>query len=166
MSASRFAPNRAGRSRIRLLAAPLLLTCSLAAQTPGSGPAKKPAPATVRPAGVPYQPGNHRDPFFNPLLLKKELKVDEEVARGTPPPGIAGTLIAQATLQGIAQRKDERVAVVRASDSRAYFLREGDRLFDGYLKTIGDESITLVHETKMKSGTVLTQVVTKRLRTP
>ena len=91
---------------------------------------------------------------------------DEELTRGLPPPGIAGTYIAQATLQGITVRDGGKVAVVRGADSRAYFIRVGDRLFDGYLKEIQNDFITLVRETKMKSGKTLTQDVTKRLRTP
>ena len=83
-----------------------------------------------------------------------------------PPPGIAGTYIAQAALQGIAIRDSGKVAVFRGADSRAYFLRKGDRLFDGYVKEIHDDSVTLVRETKLRSGKTLTQDVTKRLRTP
>ena len=121
----------------------------------------------VKFTGVIFKPGNRRDPFLNPLLLKKPRNQDdEELSRGLPPPGIAGTYIAQAVLQGTAVRDDGRVAVVRGSDTRAYFLREGDRLFDGYVKTIALDSITLVRETKLKSGKTLTQDVTKRLRTP
>ena len=119
-------------------------------------------------SGASYKPQNSRDPFLNPLLYKKTAKqnVDEEEIRGTPPPGIGGTLIAQAALQGVSIRDNRRVAVVRGADDRAYFLREGDRLFDGYLKSIETDSITLVRETKMKSGKIITQDVIKRLRTP
>jgi Tfp pilus assembly protein PilP len=121
----------------------------------------------MKTAGVLYQSGNRRDPFLNPLLIaKKEKPADEEVSRGEPPPGIAGTYIDQAVLQGIASRDHGRVAIVRGADTRAYFLKEGDRLFDGYLKTIDSDSITLIRETKMRSGKVLTQDVTKRLRKP
>jgi hypothetical protein len=88
------------------------------------------------------------------------------LSRGLPPPGIAGTYIEQAVLQGISLRGTGRLAVVRGADNRAYFLREGDRLFDGYLKTIDVDSITLVRETRLRSGKILTQDVTKRLRTP
>jgi hypothetical protein len=113
-----------------------------------------------------YSSGNHRDPFLNPLVIsKKKEKQDEEVSRGLPPPGIAGTYIAQAVLQGTAVRDNGRVAVVRGADNRAYFLKEGDKLFDGYLKTIDLDCITLVRETKLKSGKTLTQDVIKRLRT-
>lgn len=123
--------------------------------------------APMRTAGVLYQSANRRDPFLNPLLLgKKQKPADVEISHGTPPPGIAGTYIAQAVLQGTAIRDDDRLAVVRGADTRAYFLREGDRLFDGYLKTIESDFITLIRETKMSSGKILIQDVIKRLRTP
>ena len=112
-----------------------------------------------------YNSGNHRDPFLNPLAMKKNEKPDEEVSRGLPPPGMSGTFIAKAVLQGTAVRDNGRVAIVRGADNRAYFLKEGDKLFDGYLKTIDLDSITLVRETKLKSGKTLTQDVIKKLRT-
>ena len=132
------------------------------------GPIKKPLESPIKYANVAYRSGNRRDPFVNPLLVKKKEKQseDEEISRGLPPPGIAGTYIAQATLQGIAIRDTGKVAVFRGADSRAYFLRKGDKLFDGYLKDIHDDSVTLVRETKLRSGKILTQDVTKRLRTP
>ena len=134
-------------------------------QTPGQKP--KVVEAESKISGILYKSRNRRDPFLNPLLLKKNQKVeDEELSRGVPPPGIAGTYIAQAVLQGTAVREDGRVAIVRAADTRAYFLKEGDKLFDGYVKSIENDSITLVRETKMKSGKTITQDVTKRLRTP
>jgi Tfp pilus assembly protein PilP len=128
----------------------------------------KAAETPMKYSAVRYQSGNRRDPFLNPLLLKqKAVKLeDEEVSRGLPPPGIAGTYIAQAVLQGITIRDGGKVAIIRGADSRAYFMRIGDRLFDGYVKDIQNDSITLVRETKMKSGKTLTQDVTKRLRTP
>jgi hypothetical protein len=123
--------------------------------------------APIKVAGIPYKSGSRRDPFLNPLLLKKsEKEEDVEVPRGLPPSGIAGTYIAQAILQGISIRDGGRIAILRGADTRAYFLKEGDRLFDGYLRSIETDSITLVRETKLKSGKNLTQDVTKRLRTP
>jgi hypothetical protein len=135
---------------------------------PNPVPGKKAAEANFDFSNTSYKPSNHRDPFLNPLLYKKNgtQNEDQEESRGLPPPGIAGTYIAQATLQGISVRDTGRVAIVRGADTRAYFLRQGDRLFDGYLKFIDTDSITLVRETKMRSGKVLIQDVTKRLRTP
>jgi hypothetical protein len=117
--------------------------------------------------GVSFIPDNRRDPFLNPLLKKKAAAGDQEIDRGLPPPGIAGTYIAEAVLKGISIRETGgRLAIVRGAGNRAYFLREGDRLFDGYLKAIHRDSITLVRERKMRSGKIITQEVIKRLRTP
>ncbi|MDM7994820.1 MAG: hypothetical protein QUT30_03940 [Acidobacteriota bacterium] len=153
---------------------PILLCCPLSAQEAKPGiptnalQANKAAESPIKYSEVRYQSGNRRDPFLNPLLLKKKAQKqeDEEVSRGLPPPGIAGTYIAQATLQGVTLRDNGKVAVVRGADSRAYFIRVGDRLFDGFVKDIQNDSITFVRETRMKSGKTLTQEVTKRLRTP
>lgn len=153
---------------------PLLLCCPLPAQETKPGiptnalQANKAAESPIKYSEVRYQSGNRRDPFLNPLLLKKKAQKqeDEEVSRGLPPPGIAGTYIAQATLQGVTLRENGKVAVVRGADSRAYFIRVGDRLFDGFVKDIQQDSIIFVRETKMKSGKTLTQEVIKRLRTP
>jgi len=152
---------------------PMLFNFQLIAMEPKQNPRanadqiKKAVESPVKYAGVLYKSGGRRDPFLNPLFLKKKAQQeDEEMSRGVPPPGIAGTYIAQADLQGIAVRDNVKVAVVRGSDSRAYFLKVGDKLFDGYVKDIQIDSITLVRETRMKSGKTLTQDVTKRLRTP
>ena len=162
-----------GRKGLLWLLLPMLLNYPLIAMEPkqnaptDTDQIKKAVESPIRYAGILYKSGGRRDPFLNPLLLKKKAQQeDEEISRGVPPPGIAGTYIAQATLQGIAARDHVMVAVVRGADSRAYFLKVGDKLFDGYVKDIQLDSITLVRETRMKSGKTLTQDVTKRLRTP
>jgi hypothetical protein len=131
-----------------------------------TGKAGKMVESPIHYVGIPYKSGNRRDPFLAPPKPKPNVYIDEEISRGLPPPGIAGTDVSQAVLEGISVRKDRKTAIVRSKDNRAYFLREGDRLFDGYLKTIQEDSIILVRETFMKSGKKLTQEVTKRLRTP
>ena len=117
-------------------------------------------------AGVSFKPSNQRDPFLNPLFRAKGSNGDQEIDRGLPPPGIAGTFIAEAVLKGVSIRENSNLAIIKGSGNRAYFLRVGDRLFDGYLKAIHRDSITLVRETKMRSGKIIAQEVTKRLRTP
>lgn len=120
--------------------------------------------------GLRYQSGDRKDPFLSPLLLRKqaELKLadDEEEPRSQPTPGIAGMYIAQVMLLGISASEEKRTAIFRGTDKRAYFLEDGDRLFDGYVKKIGIDDVLMVRETKLRSGKVLTQEVTRRLRTP
>ena len=130
--------------------------------------AGKTAPAVESPAvyrGARYEPGNRRDPFLNPLLFKKKEDVDEEVQKGNPPPGIAGMKITDVELLGFSVSPEGKTAVFRGTDKRVYFLHEGDRMYDGYVKVINPDSVQLIRETKMRSGKVLTHDVTKRLRT-
>ena len=166
------------RSRWKLrkpvcLLLPFLFAASAIAQNQNARPentfkqAEKPAESSMKYAGAAYISGDRRDPFLLSKHYKKSLKTeDEEAPRGTPPPGIAGTLISQAKLQGISTHMDRKIAIVRGADTHAYFLKEGDKFFDGYLKAIQDDSIVLVREIKMKSGKTVIQEVTKRLRTP
>ncbi len=113
-----------------------------------------------------YEPSNRRDPFLNPLAKNKDANPDAEVPRGNPPPGIAGMNINDVKFLGTSVSPEGETAVFRGTDRRVYFLRAGDRLFDGYLKFVGADSVQLVHETKLMSGKVLTQEITKHLRTP
>jgi hypothetical protein len=162
--------------RIPWLLLPLLLSFPAIAQKAkpeiDAGRATKAAESPIKYESISYISGNRRDPFLKPRQYQKAVEVktpvpvDVEMPRGTPPPGIAGTFISQAALEGISVSKDRRIAVLRGAESRSYFLKEGDRLFDGYIKSILDDSIIFVRETKMKSGKTLTQDITKRLRTP
>ena len=126
--------------------------------------------AILNSSTVSYKPESRKDPFFHippaPKNPNSSNNVDEEISRGLPPPGIAGTFIKDAVVEGIAIRSDRSTAIVRGADKRAYFLHEGDRLFDGYLRTIREDSIVLIRETRMRSGKTLTQEVIQRLRKP
>jgi hypothetical protein len=132
-----------------------------------SHPAPLPAAAapTLSYRGAHYEPSNRRDPFLNPLLLKRDEDPNEEAPRGSPPPGIAGMTIREVQLLGISVSTEEQTACFFGTDKRVYFLHVGDRLFDGYVKSIAMDAVQLIRETTLKSGKVLTQEVTKRLRT-
>ncbi len=122
------------------------------------------APATT--AVIRYNPDNRRDPFLDPLANRKRpVDPDAEAPRGQQPPGIAGMYIAQVRLVGIANG-ETLTAVFEGTDKRSYFLKERDKLFDGYIKKIEADSVILIRETKLMSGKVVTQDVVKRLRTP
>ena len=114
-----------------------------------------------------YQPSNRRDPFLNPLLLrKKDGSEKEQLPRGAASPGIAGMYIAEVKLMGTSIAEDIRTAVFAGTDRRVYFLRKGDRLYDGFVQSISTEAVVLVRETHFKSGQTSTEEVTKRLRNP
>jgi hypothetical protein len=118
-------------------------------------------------AAVKYVSLNRRDPFLNPLTIKrKEAPVDEELDRGTPPPGIAGMFVAQVAFVGVSSRDDGKTAVFRGTDRRVYFLQEGDKFFDGYLRTIKPDSVVILRQRYFRSGKTQSDEVIKRLRMP
>jgi hypothetical protein len=163
--------------KLMAMLAVLLLPALAFAQLAAGGraktaePAAKPAESVPAAAGARYENLGRRDPFLNPLLLRKESEQrnkveDEEISRGSAPPGIAGMFVAQVSLLGVSTSTEKRTAVFRGTDKRAYFLQEGDRLFDGYVKKIGTDDVLMIREMQFRSGKVTTQEVTKRLRTP
>jgi hypothetical protein len=142
---------------------------ALLAQPPKpAAEAAKKAEAPALYSSASYQPDGRRDPFLNPTLsARKGGDPDEEEPKGPPPPGISGMLINQVRLLGTSFGEDvPPVAVFQGPDKRAYFLQARDRLFDGYVKQVGTDFVLLVRETKLRSGKIVTQEVTKQLRTP
>lgn len=130
---------------------------------------EKAAPKAEAPAesgGARFNPGIRPDPFLNPLLLRKnQVDMDEEVPRGTPPPGIGGMTVAEVQLLGIANGPEGRTAVFRGTDKHVYFLRQGDHLFDGSIQSINNDHVLLVQVTVLRSGKVLSKEITKSFRT-
>ena len=126
------------------------------------------APPEAQPAhAVRYESRGRRDPFLNPLLIRKRSDApDEEVAPASAPAGIGGMSVTSVTLQGVSSRESGRLAVFRGTDGRAYFLQAGDKFLDGYLKSVNEDSVVLVRERRYKSGKMLSDELTKRLRTP
>lgn len=101
-----------------------------------------------------YNSLNKRDPFKN-LLKKKETRVLEPPGRETRPIGIRGMLIAEVKLTGIASGVNgENLAVLYGPDRKAHFAYEGDRLYDGYVKSITPEGVRFIKESKFSSGEV------------
>lgn len=157
----------------RWLLLSMLISIPIVAQEAGqdsgknSGQTEKISGSPADYTGIRYGPKNRRDPFLNPLRRGKNSNQDAgETVRRFPSPGIAGTYIAELLFEGTSFRGDRRLAIVRAADKRAYFLEEGARFFDGYLKKIQPDSIVLVREMELKPGKILTQDVIKRLRNP
>jgi hypothetical protein len=148
-----------------LALAPTLAPAQTAA--PGRAGVELKSSAEALPSsGVRYDSAGRRDPFLNVALLKRTERDDEEESRGQAPPGISGMYIAQVKLTGISDRQGARTAVFEGTDKRAYFLQAGDKLFDGFLKGIERDSVSLLRQTKLKSGKIISQEVTKRLRQP
>jgi Tfp pilus assembly protein PilP len=97
-----------------------------------------------------------RDPFI-PL-------VNDKKASGPPlPPGKAGLVIATVRVDGTVKAASGMLAVVTNPDQRTYFIREGDRLYDGDVEKIGLDGVTFKENSKDAFGKPVERLVTKRI---
>ena len=143
-----------------------------AAKQSGTAPAPAPAAAPAAPAadqtavpGGEAAPGgekseaaaNKRDPFVALISEKKE-------AGGGPHlPGKAGLVIASVRVDGTVQSPGGMIAVVSNPEQHVYFVREGDRLYDGDVQKIGLDGVTFKEDSKDAFGKPVSRMVTKRI---
>jgi hypothetical protein len=117
---------------------------------PATSPAEKPAgeKAVVR-----------RDPFDTLLTKARASNAGPE----NLPPGKAGLIVETLRIDGIVHSPNGMIAIVSNAQQRVYFLREGDKLYDGSVEKISLDSISFQENGKDAFGKPLERVVTKRL---
>jgi hypothetical protein len=125
-----------------------------------SGHKKSAAATAAAPADAnapkPAASAGKRDPFL-PL-------VNEQKTGGPPlPPGKAGLVVATVRIDGTVRSPEGMMAVVSNPDQRVYFLREGDRLYDGDVEKIGLDGVTFKENSKDAFGKPVERLVTKRI---
>jgi hypothetical protein len=101
-----------------------------------------------------------RDPFA-PLLGK-----ETSGGGGSPsnlPPGKPGLLISGLRIDGIVSGPNGMIAIVSTAQERVYFLREGDRLYDGQVEHITMDGISFHQSGKDPFGNSVEREVAKRL---
>lgn len=101
---------------------------------------------------------NKRDPFVALIAEKKEGGSAEHL-----PPGKAGLVIASVRVDGTVQAPSGMIAVVSNPEQHVYFVREGDRLYDGDVEKIGLDGVTFKENSKDAFGKPVERMVTKRI---
>ncbi len=135
------------------------------AKAPEKGAVQKTAPkaATAKtPAEKPADEKSsapRRDPFET---LLNDTKPGPTVPLNLPP-GKAGLVVSTLRIDGIVQGAGGKIAIVSNPQQRVYFLREGDKLYDGSIEHITLEAITFHEIGKDAFGKPLEREVTKRL---
>ena len=125
-----------------------------AAQSAAAGaPAASAAPAESKSEPVVAR----RDPF-EPLVNEHR-----GAAHGPLPPGKAGLIIASVRVDGAVRAPNGMIAVVSNPEQRVYFIREGDRLYDGDVEKIGLDGVTFKENSKDAFGKPVERIVTKRI---
>ena len=130
-----------------------------AAKAPAKEAVKKPAkPPVEKPAELKVS-GVRRDPF-DPLMNKPSQGTETPQAL---PPGKAGLVVGTLRIDGIVGGVHGMIAIVSNPQQRVYFLREGDKLYDGSVQHITIEAVSFQEVGKDAFGKPLERQVTKRI---
>lgn len=93
------------------------------------------------PGAYTYVPGNRRDPFVS--LVKP---IDAATRAAAKKPGMEGFLIQEVALRGIVRSSQGMTAMFQGPDGKSYFVRAGQRLFDGSIISVDPASVTFRQE--------------------
>jgi hypothetical protein len=121
-------------------------------------PVEMPAAAAPEPDMVGTEPVSKRDPFA--ALINKG---KNEGAGVHLPPGKAGLVVATVKVDGTVRSGNGMIAVVSNPGNSVYFIREGDRLYDGSVEKIGLDGVTFREDSKDAFGHPIERTVTKRI---
>jgi hypothetical protein len=126
--------------------------------------AKPPVAKAAGPAGAPKPAAEsevkaaRRDPFESLLSHTQGGKSNANL-----PPGKAGLQVSTLRLDGIVRAPNGMIAVVSNPQSRTYFLREGDHLYDGSVDKITMDGVSFHEEGKDAFGKPVERQVNKRI---
>jgi hypothetical protein len=103
--------------------------------------------------------GGRRDPFLSPV-------VNRGMGGSGCSTGKRCLAVDQIALTGIVKSDAGMIAVVVNAMNKAYFLRENDPVFNGYVVKITGDSIVFKETLQDKLGKSFTREVTKKISTP
>lgn len=101
-----------------------------------------------------------RDPFE--ALVRRSGGPGQGAPRVLPA-GVAGVEVATMRLDGVVKAASGMVAVISTPQGRVYFVREGQRLYDGVVERINMDGIVLRERGQDAFGKPVERLVTKRL---
>jgi Tfp pilus assembly protein PilP len=126
--------------------------------------AKKSGPKAAKPAASAANTAEKepkvakRDPFES--MVGREHSGGQV---GPLPPGKAGLQVSTLRLDGIVRAPNGMIAVVSNPQSRTYFLREGDQLYDGRVEKIAMDGVSFHEVGKDAFGKPVERQVSKRI---
>jgi hypothetical protein len=149
------------------IAAPVTKPATAKADKPGAAAASKPAAAANAKGDAAKQPkpeekkwamNGKRDPFFSPVV--------QQTGGSGCSTGKKCLEIGQINLRGVVKSENGFIAVVTNNLNKAYFLRENDPVFNGYVVRITGDSVVFQETVQDKLGKPFTREVVKRIFTP
>jgi Tfp pilus assembly protein PilP len=133
---------------------------STAKKTSAKPAAKSAAKPTEGEAGTEGESkAGRRDPFES-LVGRQQAQA---AASKNLPPGKAGLQVSTLRLDGIVRSSNGMIAMVTNPQSRTYFLREGDQLYDGKVEKIAMDGVSFHELGKDAFGKPVERQVNKRI---
>ena len=132
-----------------------------AAPAPAAAPAEASKTEAAKPQPKPEEKkwamSGKRDPFFSPVV---------QVSGSGCSTGKKCLEIGNINLRGVVKSDSGFIAVVTNSLNKAYFLRENDPVFNGYVMKITGDSVVFQETVEDKLGKPFTREIVKRIFTP
>jgi Tfp pilus assembly protein PilP len=125
---------------------------------PAAKDAAKPADSDAQSAEGESK-GGRRDPFES-LVGRQQAQAAN--AKNLPP-GKAGLQVSTLRVDGVVRSANGMIAMVSNPQSRTYFLREGDQLYDGKVEKIAMDGVSFHEVGKDAFGKPVERQVNKRL---
>ena len=133
-------------------------TAALAKTKPGADTGKKPAASQPKPEEKKWAMTGKRDPFFSPVV--------QQAGGSGCSTGKKCLEINAINLRGVVKSDNGFIAVVTNTLNKAYFLRENDPVFNGYVVKITGDSVVFQETVQDKLGKPFTREIVKRIFTP
>ncbi|MGB9083991.1 MAG: hypothetical protein WCC46_05155, partial [Terriglobales bacterium] len=105
-----------------------------------------------------YNANGRRDPFISPVV--------SHAGGSGCSTGKKCLEIGNVNLRGVVRSEGGFIAVVSNGLNKAYFLRENDPVFNGYVMKITGDSIVFQETLQDRLGKTFTREVTKKITTP
>ncbi len=151
VSATKNAPKAPGKTVIAATKA------SPDAKTADAGKVAE-APKPPKPEEKKWAMSGKRDPFFSPVV--------QQPSGSGCSTGKKCLEIGQINVRGVVKSENGFIAVVTNSLNKAYFLRENDPVFNGYVIRITGDAVVFQETVQDKLGKPMIREVTKRIFTP
>ena len=127
------------------------------APAPAAEPAKSAEAAKPKAEDKKWAMSGKRDPFFSPVVQQNGSGCST---------GKKCLEIGNINLRGVVKSDSGFIAVVTNNLNKAYFLRENDPVFNGYVVKITGDSVVFQETVQDKLGKPFTREVVKRIFTP
>ena len=127
----------------------------------GQATSGTPAPAAPAAPAAPYSydPQGRRDPFVS--LVARGSDPGSAASR---PSGLPGLLISEVAVKGIVRDRSGLIAMVQGTGTKTFIVRAGEKLMDGSVKAITNDSVVFSQDVNDPLSMVKQKEVRKTVR--